>query len=311
MAPTLAITGATGFIGSAIARELHGRSWQVRALLRSPSKRTRLPLDVTCVPGELHDELVLRELIRGADVIVHCAGIVRGAHEAEFHRVNAAATALLVQLAAEQEPAPHFVLISSLAARRPDLSPYASSKRRAEELLARYAAAMRWTVFRPPAVYGPGDTEVLPLFKSMQRGWVPSLNRGVGRFSMLYVDDLAAAVAQSLQIGNASGEVFELADGTAGGYTWEEVIDTASRLFGRRIRSWEIPPVLVDSIATVNLYGGRLFAYHPMLTPWKLRELRYPDWVCDNAAISAALSWKPLIGLAQGLRLTLGLSENG
>ena len=75
---------------------------------------------------------------------------------------------------------------------------------------------------------------------------------------------------------------------------------------GRAIRPWEIPPAALDALARGNRALARLLRRAPMLTPEKLRELRHPDWVCDNAAISAALDWTPRTQLAEGLRLTPG-----
>ena len=88
-------------------------------------------------------------------------------------------------------PAPRFLLMSSLAARMPQLSDYAASKRRGELAVEAAPENLRWTVLRPPAVYGPGDRELLPLFRWVARGIAPLPAGGGGRFSLLYVDDLA------------------------------------------------------------------------------------------------------------------------
>jgi nucleoside-diphosphate-sugar epimerase len=87
--------------------------------------------------------------------------------------VNVDGVARLVQAATEQHQLPRFLLISSLAAREPLISPYATSKRQGEETLAAGAGEMGWTTFRPPAVYGPGDKELLPLFRWISRGIAP------------------------------------------------------------------------------------------------------------------------------------------
>lgn len=74
-------------------------------------------------------------------------------------------------------------------------SPYAASKRAGEQILLAQGDGVAWTILRPPAVYGPGDRELLPLFRLMARGLAPVPGRLSDRVSLLYVEDLIAAVA--------------------------------------------------------------------------------------------------------------------
>jgi nucleoside-diphosphate-sugar epimerase len=72
------------------------------------------------------------------------------------------------------------------------------------------------------------------------------------------------------------------------------------------VRVWEIPRPLLDAVAAANVGWSRLRGTAPMLSPGKLRELRHPDWVCDNTAARARLGWEPRVALFEGLRLTPG-----
>src|SRR5690606_40015978 len=85
------------------------------------------------------------------------------------------------------------VLVSSLAARSPDLSAYAASKRDAEKALTEIDG-LDWCAIRPPLVYGPGDRATLPLFRAMRRGLLPVPAGSGGRFSAIHADDLAAGI---------------------------------------------------------------------------------------------------------------------
>jgi nucleoside-diphosphate-sugar epimerase len=147
----------------------------------------------------------LGRLVHGADAVIHCAGTVRGATKAHFNRVNVDGTARLVKLAIDHHPTPHFLLISSLAAREPHLSPYAASKRAGEAVLVKKSDKLFWTVFRPSAIYGPGDRELMPVFHWMKKGVAPILGSGNNRFSLLYVEDLAEAIVQWLDRKNNPG----------------------------------------------------------------------------------------------------------
>jgi nucleoside-diphosphate-sugar epimerase len=302
---TVALTGATGFIGRALADHLENTDWRIRALVRG-RRLVHTPVHrIEWVRGALEDSDSLERLVAGADAVVHCAGVARGAFESEFFRVNCDGLARLARTAAAQPTPPRFMLISSLAAREPALSPYAASKRHGEATLSAVARGMPWTVIRPPAVYGPGDREILPLLEWMARGVAPIWTSAEARFSLLYVTDLARAVIALLECAT-SGRIFEVHDGRPGGYSMNEVITTVERVSGRGARRLSVPAGLLATVAAANLAAARVFGYAPMLTPWKLRELAHPGWVCDNAPFSAVTGWQPRVTLEEGLRVILG-----
>lgn len=311
---TLALTGATGFIGAVLLERLLSAGWRVRALCRSSPPRVRATHGderLLWSQGRLEDPGSLRRLVDGATAVVHCAGAIRGTSAAQFNQVNVEGVARLVQAARELHPLPRFVLISSLAAREPQLSPYATSKRRGEDVLRSTAGDMPWTALRPPAVYGPGDRETLPLVRCMQRGWAPVLGDRTSRFSLLFVQDLADAVRQLLEIPESPPGPFEIHDGRPGGYDWEELMHTVARIIRKRIRRLRVPIGALRTAGYANLLGARLFGYRPMLTPGKVRELTHADWVCDDAPLRAASGWRPRVLLAEGMQRTLAHLQEG
>jgi nucleoside-diphosphate-sugar epimerase len=308
MPRTVALTGATGFIGSTLARVLHQAGWEVRALVRPGTAANRLSdLGITRVSGNLEDVASLRSLVAGADAVVHCAGAVRGATQSDFRRINVTGVERLVAAARSQTPPPYFLLISSLAAREPQLSAYAASKRDGERALQDNAGGMPWVVLRPPAVYGPGDREMLPLFRWMMRGIALVTGARRARFSLLYVEDLATAVARLLEQPDTQGTTFELHDGRQDGYSWDDIVSTASQLRGSHVIRVRVPVVLLNLVAALNEGLARLFKLSPMLTLGKVRELSHPDWVTDNQAIHRATGWQPSVLFEEGLCKTLGL----
>ena len=306
MIQKIAITGATGFIGSTIARRLLAAGWEIRALTRRRSDRNLLSgLGVHWVEGALEDVDSLNRLVPGVDAVVHCAGLVRASTQGHFNLVNEDGVAHMVQAATEQNPVPRFLLISTLAAREPHLSYYAASKRQGEKVLIANSGDMPWAIFRPPGVYGPGDRDLLPIFRWIMNGFAPIIGSGKGRFSLLYVDDLAEAVVQWLDHGNRHRCTFELHDGHPEGYSWHDVIDTIARLRGRFVVRIEVPVILAKILAALNLISARTLGYAPILTPGKVRELRHPNWICDNTALVNDTGWAPRILLEEGLRRIL------
>ncbi len=314
MSRTLALTGSTGFIGAALLRKLTRAGWKVRALHRHSASRSRPDAGegaIEWIRGSLEDAESLLRLMRGAEAVVHCAGAIRGATADEFRRVNVGGVVRLADAARKTHPRPRVLLISSLAAREPHLSHYAASKRAGEDALGRAAAGLVWTALRPPAVYGPGDRETLPLVRCMRRGFSPVLGPRGARFSLLFVDDLAVAVRRLLESAPWSQAPFEIHDGHTGGYTWEELILTVARIIGRPVRRFRIPVWFMQAAARGNLLLSRGIGYAPMLTPGKVRELTHPNWVCDDAALRRATGWEPRFQLEAGMRRTLQHLRNG
>ena len=306
MSGTVALTGATGFIGSALAHRFHTAGWAVRALVRVSSRVANLStIPIQFVEGDLADLASLRRLVAGVDGVVHCAGLVRGDSFTDFQLVNVHGVENIVGITCEQARVPRFVLVSSLAAREPLLSPYARSKSQGEERLALRAKDMAWTILRPPAVYGPRDRELRPLLEWMWRGVALKLGSDQARFSLLYVDDLTDAVMSCLENTSSTSRVLDLHDGYSGGYTWDDVIDTVERLCQRRVDRFTVSEPMLHCIALCNVMIARLTRHAPILTPGKVRELRHDNWVCDNAEMSNLLAWKPKISLDEGLRRTL------
>jgi len=247
--------------------------------------------------------------------VIHCAGAVRGAGRAHFDRINADGAARLARAAASDAASgagrPRLLLLSSLAARSPELSHYAASKRRGESAVAAAGANLRWTVLRPPAVYGPGERELAPLFRSIARGLAPLPAGHTGRFSLLYVDDLASAALRWLAADTGEGRIFELDDGHAGGYDWDTVLEIAARVLrkGASVRRIAVPMPLLRVAAYANLAAAMLGGYDPMLTPGKLAEISHPDWLCDSHDFAEATGWRAAVGLEQGLARAYGRTQ--
>lgn len=298
MIPTVAITGATGFIGRCILDALLERGIAVRALTRRPKER----LDgVTWVRGSLEDEASLVRLVCGASAVIHCAGQVRGRSRAVFQRCNVDGTLRLVQ-AARAAGCERFLLFSSLAARHPRLSWYAESKFDAEHAAIQAAAGMPISVFRPTAVYGPGDTELQPLLSALLRGWLPRLGRADAHLSFLHVEDLTQATLRWLEADFIHAQRYELNDGARDGYSWQRLAVMGAQIRGGPVRLVSVPAWILAGMSQFNLAWHRLAGGEPMLTPSKVNELVHPDWSSSNRVISQDLGWYPAIELEYALR---------
>lgn len=306
-AKMIAVTGATGFIGQALCQRLLSQGFTVRVLVRKPELAASLKTaGAELVPGSLADPQSLQTLVTGCHSVIHCAGAVRGARQKDFDRVNVDGLRLLVQALQNHNPCARLLALSSLAASQPQLSFYATSKYRSEKVLLEEAGQLAWTILRPPAVYGPGDKELLPLFKLTAKGILPVPGSVDSRTSIIHVDDLVSAIMAWLQASETPAEIYTVDDGHTGGYSWREIAEQVTAITGRRVRLVAIPKLILNTFAWSNRSLARLLGYAPMLTTEKLRELRHPDWVCGKEAFSQRFDWQPQLDLQQGLEQTPG-----
>jgi nucleoside-diphosphate-sugar epimerase len=297
----IAVTGASGFLGGAVLRTLLAGGHTVRALVRRDGA---LAPGVETVTGTLADGVALARLVDGADVVVHLAGAVVARREADFFAVNGAGTAN-VAAAAIAAGCPRLLAVSSLAAREPQLSAYAASKRAGETALEAARANIAIAVVRPPAVYGPGDRMTLPLIRQLARRR-PLLPLAAGqRLSLLYVDDFAALISALLTEPRCPAEPIEPDDGRAGGYTWPDLAAIAAATFGHPVRPLFLPQGVIAAAAAAVRVLSRVAGIAPALSPGKVHELYHHDWVCRPIPTAAIGGWRPAVPFADGLARTV------
>ncbi len=303
-ADLVALTGASGFVGRALAVTLVRRGWRVRALARRPEALSDLS-GVEVVPGSLENPESLRRLVADAGTVIHCAGAIKARNTQQFYDINAAGTARLADIAAEAALPPRFLLISSLAAREPDLNAYSGSKRRAEEELVRHRDDLAYCIVRPPAVYGPGDRETLEHFRQFARGFAIVPAGSKGRFSLIFVDDLADAVATLLEAPAWAGSIIEVDDGREGGYSWRDLVAIAGDHLGRPVRRIAVPFSLVWLPVAIGETVALLLGKTPMVTTGKLRELFHRDWVSRSRSATPLADWRPETDFKEGFGRTV------
>ena len=300
----VAVTGLTGFIGRRLAPQLVRAGFRVRAILRRPAFAADSAIEPRIVP--LNDPDGLAKVLCGVEAVVHLAGAVRGRTAADFAPANVEAVANLCAAAGRQALPPALLLVSSLAASRPQLSPYAASKRAGEQALLAHPH-LDWTILRPPVVYGPGDKALTSLFKLMRRGLTLVPGNARQRLSFLHVDDLVAAILCWLDNpGRCRQGQFSIDDGTPDGYDWPAIAAAGG---AEKLRV--LPLGVLRLASQLNLGLSRLFGYAPMLTPGKVRELAEDRWLGGDGGYGAVTGWRPRHDLASGLAQTFAGREDG
>lgn len=292
----VAITGGAGFVGSQLVQRLCEEGVEVQALCnRSPIEDRE---NLTVIRGGLDDRAAISQLLDGVDAVVHCAGLVAAKNKEDFFRVNAEATKQLADFAAERNVP--MLLVSTLAAKKPGISYYAASKKLAESYVKK-TPKLQWDIVRPPAVYGEGDMRLLPLFRLLKYrvGLLPAGHEA--QVSLIYVKDLVNAICQWLSELKPSQGVYELDDGMNGGYRWPMLLEEAALIMEQKPPFFVTPPqILLRFLGVLGCVVMRALGQTPFVTPGKMRELCYNNWVADSEQFQNRFKWRPEYGFRRG-----------
>jgi uncharacterized protein YbjT (DUF2867 family) len=269
------VTGGTGFVGPKVVHALRARGHDVRALVRNPRRASALEAwGCELVEGDMTTPQSLRTAAEGCDAVVHLVAIITG-KPADFERVMTRGTRDLVQ-AAQDARTGRFVLMSALGLSEgtKDLVPYYRAKWDMEQAVL--DSGLEHVIFRPSFVFGR-DGGVLPTFLRQVR-WspvTPVVGPGTAQLQPIWVDDVAAFFASSIDLPAAANRTFELGGPEA--VTWNELFERIRRVLGARRASLHLPFGLVRAGAAI---AERL--PKPPVTRDQLTMLeRSGDNVCD------------------------------
>ena len=306
------VTGATGFVGRRLVRELLAAGDAVTACVRSPEKASELGLSDVLVVPEIGSETDWSGRLEGHDAVVHLAARVHVMRDASadplaaFRRVNRDGARRLAEAAAKAGVA-RFVHASSVKALGEAASPdrpmtdatpprpsdaYGISKLEADQALADVAAAGPMTVvsLRPPLVYGPDVAgNFLSLLAICDRGWPLPLGLARNRRSLIFVGNLTDAIRHLLASAPGVSGTYLIDDGEAVPVR-RLIRDTAAAL-GRPARLVPVPPCILS--AGLRLLGRKAVADR-LLAPLVVDSSRFRD---DTG-------WTPPYKMVQGLAET-------
>lgn len=312
----IVLTGATGFIGFRLAERLLAQGHAVLALVRREG--ALLPPGAESRVGALGDLDFLRDALTGAQAVVHIAGQTKAFTSRGFFRVNEELTAALAEgvrrFAPEGAP---LLYVSSQAAVGPcndapglpedhqpaPVSQYGLSKLLGERAVLALASSRPVAVARPAMVYGPGDTAFAPLYRCMQKGFLPASGHVGQRFSIVHVDDLVDGLCLALArlaAGRGVGRVLHFAGPEA--FVWEEYAAAFGLALSRRVRVLRAPGWALLAAALGNALCACVGLPTSHLTFDKRREALAQGWLLDCARTRGELGWEPSRGLASGAR---------
>ena len=274
---TVLVTGAGGFVGRHVVRELSANGERVRALVRDVRGAEALSgLDCELVRGDVTDPASLRAAVRGCRGLVHLVAIITG-RPADFERVMVAGSGNVVE-AARDAGVRRFVLMSALgvSAATKDAVPYYHAKWETEETVRQ--SGLSHAILRPSFVFGT-DGGALPRFLRIARlaPVTPVIGKGTQRIQPIWVDDLARAV--KLSLGREGDLVVEL--GGPDAVDWNVLWQRLKAALGTRRASFHVPTWLIRPPAAVF---ERL--PNPAITRDQLRMLQLGDNVVSDGGLA-------------------------
>lgn len=301
------ITGATGFLGSALALRLAADGVRVRALAHTPGKGARLrERGVEVTAGDVTDPASMRAAVQGCQIVFHLA--VAGGSYAKQHAVNVAGTQTIVHAAAAAG-VERLVYVSSVSAYgynyrggvsedrvlAPGADPYAITKAEAEAVVR--AGGIDYAILRPGMIYGAGAVNWTgSLFRLARRSPTPFIGSGSGSAYPIYVDDVIDLLITAADHPKASGQTFNAAPDPSP--TWREFLGHYQRLAGHD-RWLAVPPALFYPLAGLALLVAprRSMARDlPDLIGFMTRQVTFKT---DKAR--DLLGWQPRVDLAAGV----------
>lgn len=281
---TACLLGGTGFVGSRLAARLSRQGWR----LRIPTRRSRPPETLRVLPGvrlfsaDVHDPESLHRLLLGCDAVVNCVGILnerRRRDGSEFEQAHVQLVAKLLD-AAGQAGVGKLVQISALQADAEQApSHYLRSKGRAEQLIRTQAGPLRWTIFQPSVIFGPGDS-FLNRFAPLLRYFpVLPLARAGALFAPVHVDDVVSAIDRALVDPATDGQTYQLCGPDT--FSLRSILGLLANAMDRRCLILGLPDWLARLQALVlERLPGQLFTLD------NFRSLSLPS-VCSRDGLGA------------------------
>ena len=279
------VTGGTGFVGRNLVAELSRRGQKLRLLVRATSSlpQTNVP-DIETAVGDVTQPQSLPQALSEVDTVLHLAAIIREQRGATFQKVNYQGTRDLVA-AAKAAGVRRFLYMSNVGAGPDPAFPFLRSKWQAEEEVK--ASGLAYTIFRSSVIFGQGDefiSTLARLIKTMPL--VPVIGSGQVRFQPVWVKDVAACIAATLDDAAAAGQTLCL--GGPEHLTYEEMLDTIMTVLGLKRPKVHVPASLMRPV----VWTMEKLLSHPPATSAQLAMLKM-DNVTELDAIEKRFGLKP------------------
>lgn len=296
MKPTLLITGGNGFIGRTLTNKLLQEGFNVRIVTRKMPRVQPANPAVTLVQANYDDVNSLKEALKGCTGVFHLAAAIFGFNRQDFEKANVLHTQNVVKAVNETPEVTTFVHVSSLAAsgyasdtshprtenmKPAPMSDYGRTKLGGEKAVKTLRSSVKWTIIRPPIVYGKNDSGVSKIALWVKRGLMINTS-GNGMFSFVHVDDLVSALWQAYERKDTAGETYFITEPAV--YSWDYFItQMAHAMHCHKPFMPGAPKWLMRVAAFGYEVCARLTGTQPALNYDKVAEATIPGhWICSG-----------------------------
>ena len=318
---TALVTGGTGFIGSHLVDYLLLKNYRVICIVRESSNlRWLVNKPVEIFKFSFVDYSELEKVIAEADYIFHVAGLINAVTFEEFYQVNSLGTKYLIEAVNKyQKKLKRFLFVSSQTAGGPSqsfenpinekspakpITNYGKSKKIAEDFVLEYVNNVPITIIRSPAVFGPRDTAMVPLFKSAKFGLGILIGFENSFINLIYGEDLVQGIIEAAESEKTIGETYYI--GWSEPTTWGIMMEEFGRAMNKKfILKIKFPVFFVKAAGYLNELFGKLISKPQMFDYEKAVDFTQRFWIFSTAKAERDFNFKTKFQLREAVQKTI------
>lgn len=315
------VTGATGFIGSHVADKLLAKGYSVRCIARKTSNLRWLEgKNFEIIEASLDDPESLQRAVEGVDYVYHVAGLTFARNYEEFLKGNRDATANLLSVVEKYAPnIKRFLFVSSQTVTGPakslsepvdentpcnPITSYGKSKKAAEDVVLSYKGKIPYTIVRAPAVYGPRDTAIYDIFRTVKIGLGTMVGFNDKYISLIHSEDLSRGIIEAAESEKTIDEIYFVSSEEF--YTWKQLINLIAEKMGKKfVIKLRLPHWVVLAAAATSEFLGKFSDKPPIFNYEKGIDFIQDYWICSTEKAKRDFGYRQLVSIEEGMQNTI------
>jgi len=315
------VTGATGFIGSHVADKLLAKGYDVRCIARKTSNLRWLDgKNFEIVEASLDNPESLIKAVEGVDYVYHVAGLTFARNYEEFLKGNRDATANLISVVEKHAPnIKRFLFVSSQTVVGPakslyepvdettprnPITSYGRSKKEAEDVVLSYKDKIPFTIVRAPAVYGPRDTAIYDIFRTVKMGLGTMVGFRDKYISLIHSEDLSRGIIEAAESEKTKDEIYFVSSEEF--YTWKQLINIIAEKMNKKfVLKIRLPHFIVLTVAAISEFLGKFSDKPPVFNYEKGIDFIQDYWICSTEKAKRDFGYRQMMSIEDGMQNTI------
>lgn len=315
------VTGATGFIGSHVADKLLAKGYYVRCIARKTSNLRWLDgKNFEIVEASLDNPESLIKAVEGVDYVYHVAGLTFARNYEEFLKGNRDATANLISVVEKHAPnIKRFLFVSSQTVVGPakslyepvdettprnPITSYGRSKKEAEDVVLSYKDKIPFTILRAPAVYGPRDTAIYDIFRTVKMGLGTMVGFRDKYISLIHSEDLSRGIIEAAESEKTKDEIYFVSSEEF--YTWKQLINIIAEKMNKKfVLKIRLPHFIVLTVAAISEFLGKFSDKPPVFNYEKGIDFIQDYWICSTEKAKRDFGYRQMMSIEDGMQNTI------